>query len=121
MHFGRQLNVPDAPDVAGDAGALVLFNAQVPEDLEQRQDRQQEEEVQPHHANCGGAGDWTSTSQPAGVLTTPRRDVDTDTDTYSQDCAEVPLRNRVECMRAERGGLRAAPFFAERMRDRCGG
>ena len=80
--YGRELNVPDAPDVAGDTGALVQFGAQVARTYDNGKTGDKKKKYNLISANCGGAdGDldfrtvWTYD------------DASTDTDTYAQNCA----------------------------------
>jgi hypothetical protein len=77
--FGRQLNVPDAPDVAGDTGALVLFNSQVAKSWTNGKTGNKKKTYNLVTSNCDAGdldfrGNWTYD------------DASTDTDTVSQDC-----------------------------------
>jgi len=58
--FGKQLNVTDAPDVAGDTGALVFFNAQVARNYTNGKTGAQKKKYSLISATCpsSGDGDW---------------------------------------------------------------
>ncbi len=77
--YGKELNVPDAPDVAGDAGALVQFGAQVAKTYNNGKTGNKKKTYQLISSNCDG-GDLDF--QARWVYD----DATVDTDTYSQDC-----------------------------------
>jgi len=57
--YGKQLNVTDAPDVAADTGALVLFNAQVAAKYTNGKKGNKKKVFHLISANCDpGDGDW---------------------------------------------------------------
>lgn len=79
-NFGRQLNVPDAPDVAGDLGALVLFNSQVSKSWTNGKTGNKKKTYNLITSNCDAGnldfqGTWVYD------------DASIDTDTVEQDCA----------------------------------
>lgn len=80
--YGRTLNVPDAPDVAGDAGALVQFGAQVARGYDNGKTGSKKKKYQLISANCDGGGDGDLDFK----TTWEYDDASTDTDTYAQDC-----------------------------------
>jgi hypothetical protein len=84
--YGQELNVPDAPDVAGDVGALVQFGAQVAKGYTNGKKGDKKKKFNLITGNCdeGGDGDFDFQS------TWTYDDDSVDTDTYSQDCTAKP-------------------------------
>lgn len=80
--FGDELNVPDAPDVAGDVGALVQFGAQVARGYDNGKTGQKKKKYNLVTANCAGSGDGDLDFGARWVYD----DTTVDTDTYVQDC-----------------------------------
>ena len=79
--YGSQLNVPDAPDVAGDTGALVQFGSQVARKWNNGKTGTKKKSYNLITSNCGtGDGDLDFKG------TWDYDDATTDTDTYAQDC-----------------------------------
>jgi hypothetical protein len=83
-NYGKELNVPDAPDVAGDVGALVQFGAQVSKGYTNGKSGKKKKKYNLISANCGGDEDFDFQS------TWTYDDDSVDTDTYSQDCTPKP-------------------------------
>lgn len=84
--FGKQLNVPDAPDVAEDDGALVQFGAQVAKKWNNGKQRDKRKVYNLVSANCDGGGDGDLDFGASWTYD----DASEDTDTYSQDCTVLP-------------------------------
>ena len=80
--YGRTLNVPDAPDVAGDTGALVQFGAQVARGYDNGKTGNKKKKYNLISSNCDGGGDGDLDFRTAWTYD----DTTVDTDTYSQDC-----------------------------------
>jgi len=80
--YGKELNVPDAPDVAGDAGALVQFGAQVARGYDNGKSGNKKKKYNLITANCDGGGDGDLDFGSRWVYD----DASVDTDTYTQDC-----------------------------------
>jgi hypothetical protein len=79
--YGKQLFVPDSPDVAGDAGALSLFNSQVAKTYTNGKKGKKKKTFQLISASCDSgdydfAASWTYDDET------------TDTDTVQQDCVQ---------------------------------
>jgi hypothetical protein len=80
--FGQQLNVANAPDVAGGTGALVQFGAQLARGYDNGKTGTKKKKYQLVTSTCDGAGDGDLDFK--GTWTYD--DTTVDTDTYSQDC-----------------------------------
>jgi hypothetical protein len=79
--FGKQLFVPNAPDVADDAGALTMFNSQVAKTYTNGKSGSKKKTYQMISSSCDGgdldfAASWTYD------------DDTTDVDTVQQDCVQ---------------------------------
>ena len=84
--YGQQLNVPDAPDVAGDVGALVQFGAQTARNYDNGKSGDKKKKYSLITGNCDGAGDGDFDFR----ATWEYDDASVDTDTYQQDCTVEP-------------------------------
>jgi hypothetical protein len=82
--YGKELNVPNAPDVVGDTGALVQFGAQVARKWTNGKTGNKLKKYNLITANCPGSGDFDFAARWA------YDDASVDTDTYSQDCTSAP-------------------------------
>ena len=82
--YGKELNVPDAPDVAGDVGALVQFGAQVAKGYNNGKKGNKKKKFNLIGATCNGDGDFDFQAF------WEYDDASSDTDTYSQDCTPKP-------------------------------
>ncbi len=79
--FGEQLNVTDAPDTGNDAGAIVLFNAQVARTWNNGKKGNKKKTYNLINATCGGDGDWDFRTNWIYDGSS------TDTFDYTQECA----------------------------------
>ena len=84
--YGQQLNVPDAPDVAGDVGALVQFGAQTARNYDNGKTGDKKKKYSLITGNCDGSGDGDFDFRATWVYD----DDSTDTDTFAQDCTVEP-------------------------------
>ena len=83
--YGQQLNVPDAPDVAGDVGALVQFGAQVARGYDNGKSGNKKKKYNLITGNCDGGGDGDLDFKATWVYD----DGSMDTDTFSEDCTVI--------------------------------